>query len=215
MSSILEFTVSLSVDDLDDDGVVEALLVLGSEHPEGVSSGELLYLVEPSGEQTPLPFDALRDQDGDGRLDATLGFHTLTNAAGCEPPEHFEAWVAAEIWGPTLMLHRLEHGKFTLSDAVSRAARQKSCAKPGGAVVALDKGGRVDETETLRRAVCMLADGGDAVSLKATVARACSVEYRAPDDCKRRRPGVCFWKSTLLEAFERFEAIRPWLATAP
>src|SRR6188768_1430641 len=102
----LAFTVRLQADDLDNDGVVEALLVRGWAHPEGVGDGQDAYLVEATGEQRRLPFWDLKDIDGDGRLDAIVSFESTTNAAACQLSDVFEAWVPRTLYAPEIVLHR-------------------------------------------------------------------------------------------------------------
>jgi len=206
----LAFTVRLEADDLDNDGVVEALLIRGWAHPEGVGDGQDAHVVEPSGEQRRLPFNDLKDVDGDGRIDAIVRFASTTNAAGCEPPDAFEAWVPRTLYGPDIVLHRLSGFKFSLTDEVSRRARAKACKNPGTSPVAR-RGGEVDENETMRRAACQLAAGGDPTTIGRALNDACSRDYERPTDCKKRRPGVCFWRSTLLDVPAVFAALEPWL----
>jgi hypothetical protein len=206
----LAFTVRLAVEDLDDDGGLEALLIRGWSHPEGVSEGQEAYAVEPSGERRRLPFDDLKDVDGDGRVDAIVSFGTRVNAAGCEPPDAQEAWVPRDLVGPRLLLHRVQGFKFSLSDEVSRRDRAKACADLGASIVAR-RDGAVDEDETMRRAVCRLADGVAASGIGRELAVACTRDYEMPADCKKRRPGVCFWRSSLLALPEAFATLRPWL----
>ncbi|HKO47331.1 MAG TPA: hypothetical protein VJV79_06390 [Polyangiaceae bacterium] len=212
----LAFTVRLQAEDLDDDGVVEALLIRGWAHPEGVGDGQHAYVVEPSGEQRQLPFDDLQDVDGDGRIDAIVSFASTTNAAGCEAPDAFEAWVPRTLYGPEIVLHRRSGFRFSLSDEAARRARGKACKDPGKNPVA-HRAGEVDESETVRRAVCQLADGGDPAAIGRALADACSRDYEIPADCKKRRRGVCFWRSTLLNVPAAFAALQPWLEapTAP
>ncbi|HET7539611.1 MAG TPA: hypothetical protein VFK05_07060 [Polyangiaceae bacterium] len=155
----LAFTVRLEADDLDNDGVVEALLIRGWSHPEGVGDGQEAYVVEPSGEQRRLPFHELKDVDGDGRSDAIVSFASTTNAAGCESPDAFQAWVPRTLYGPEMVLHRLSGFNFSLTDEVSRRARAKICRNSGASVVAR-RAGEIDEDETVRRAACQLAEGG-------------------------------------------------------
>jgi hypothetical protein len=207
----LAFTVRLEADDLDDDGVVEALLIRGWSHPEGVGDGQDAYVVEPSGEQRRLPFYDLKDVDGDGRSDAIVSFASTTNAAGCESPDAFEAWVPRTLYGPEIVLHRLSGFTFSLTDEASRRARAKSCKNAGTSPVAR-RAGQVDEDETARRATCQLADGADPTMTERALAEACSRDYEVPADCKKRRPGVCFWRSALLHIPATFTALQPWLA---
>lgn len=206
----LAFTVRLQADDLDNDKVVEAVLVRGWSHPEGVGDGQNAYLVEPTGEQRPLPFNDLKDIDGDGLLDAVVSFTSTTNAAGCEPPDAFEAWVPSTLYAPDIVLHRQAGLGFSLTDEVSRHARAKACKNQGKNPV-VRRAGEIDEDETARRAVCQLANGADPKTIERALADACSRNYEVPTDCKKRRPGVCFWRSRLLALPAAFVALQPWL----
>jgi hypothetical protein len=108
------------------------------------------------------------------------------------------------------VLHRRSGFRFSLSDEAARRAREKACKDPGKNPVAR-RAGEVDESETVRRAVCQLADGGDSAAIGRALADACSRDYEVPADCKKRRPGVCFWRSTLLNVPAAFAALQPWL----
>ena len=209
----LAFTVRLEPDDLYEDGVDEALLIRGWSHPEGVSEGQEAYVVEPSGKHRRLPFDDFKDVDGDGRLDAIVSFASTDNATGCEPAADFQPWVPRYLAGPELVLHRVAGLKFSLTDAAARAARAKACENLGTSVIAR-RAGVVDEDETQRRAVCRLADGGDPATIGRALAEACLRDFQIPADCKKRRPGVCFWRSTLVSLPAAIAALRPWLADA-
>jgi len=210
----LQFTTRMAAEDLDADGVVEAIVARGWEHPEGVGDGVTLFLFEPTGEQTMLPFDDLVPGDPTRGLDALLEFGTTVNAAGCEPPDKFEAWVAAQISAPSLLLERVAPNRFSLQTPRARAWREASCEKRRGELVVRAADGLVDEQETYSRAVCQLADGADPVAVQRALEKACSGDFERPADCKKRRPGACFWRSTLLGVAERFDALKPWLDTS-
>lgn len=206
----LAFTVRWAAEDLDDDGVIEALLIRGWSHPEGVGEGQEAHLIEPNGDERRLPFDDLRDVDGDGRVDALFGFGDRANAAGCEPRGTREAWVPRYLASPQLLLHRVQGFRFSLTDELARQGRAKACQSLGASVVAR-RAGAVDEDETLRRAVCRLADGADPVAIGRELAAACTRDFEMPTDCQTPRPGVCFWRRTLLALPDVFATLRPWL----
>jgi hypothetical protein len=207
----IQFTTRMVAEDLDADGVVEAVVARGYAHPEGVGEWVTLYLIDPTGEQSILPFSDMVAGDPTLGLDAVLSFDTTVNAAGCEPPDHFEAWVASSISAPSLLLQRVAANRFSLQAPRSRAARVEACAELGGALVARGPDGLVDEQETLRRNVCRLAEGEEPAAVREALQQACTRDYEIPADCTKRRSGVCFWKSTLLGVPDTFDKLKPWL----
>jgi hypothetical protein len=219
LSAVLEefdisFTLLLGPDDTNDDGVTEALLVRGWAHPEGVGASQEAHALESNGTQRELPFSDFKDVDGDGRYDAVIDYSELTNDGSCTPPGEMEPWVAQSLASPPIVLHRLQGFTFSLRDAAARQARAKRCENLGTDVVARRKG-VVDEDETMRRTMCRLADGADPGAVKQALAAACSRDFQAPNDCKKPRKGVCYWRQALLGTPAAFERLKPWLVEPP
>jgi hypothetical protein len=104
----IAFTLLLGPDDTNDDGVVEALLVRGWAHPEGVDESQEAHSLESNGVQRELPFSDFKDVDGDGRYDAVIDYSQLTNDGACSPPGEIEPWVAHSLASPPVVLHRLQ-----------------------------------------------------------------------------------------------------------
>lgn len=146
----------------------------------------------------------LRDAAELRRLRATASGNSLSCSA-------FRALGLAEGRGRRqAVLHRQAGFGFSLTDDVSRRARAKACKNSGTSPV-VRRAGALDEDETARRAVCQLADGGDPEMIERALAEACSRNYELPTDCKKRRPGVCFWRAKLLGLPAAFAALQPWL----
>lgn len=206
----ISFTLLLGPDDTNNDGVVEALLVRGWAHPEGVDASQEAHSIESNGVQRELPFSDFKDVDGDGRYDAIIDYSELTNDGACTPPGEIEPWVAQSLASPKLVLHRLQGLTFSLRDDVARQARAKLCENLGTEVVARRKG-LVDEDETMRRTMCRLADGADPASIQKALAAACTRDFEAAKDCKKPRKGVCYWRQALLTTPPAFEKLKQWL----
>jgi hypothetical protein len=210
----ISFTLLLGPDDTNDDGVAEALLVRGWAHPEGVGASQEAHSLESNGTQRELPFSDFKDVDGDGRYDAIIDYSELTNDGSCIPPGEMEPWVALSLASPPIVLHRLQGFTFSLRDAAARQARAKRCENLGTDVVARRKG-VVDEDETMRRTMCRLADGADPGAVKQALAAACTRDFQVPNDCKKPRKGVCYWRQALLSTPAAFERLKPWLVESP
>lgn len=204
----IDFTVRFAPDNLDADEEIEALLVRGWAHPEGAGESQDAFAVEPSGEHRRLPFNDMKDVDGDGRHDVVISFAPSMEDP-CEPPEPVH-WATIDLPGLELVLHRVSSFKFSLSDDVARGARAASCKNLGDSVVAR-RGKAVDEQETLRRAVCRLADGEDPEAIQRALEAACSRERRIPAECHGHGPGACIWRNNLLSVTKSFAALRQWL----
>ena len=187
----IEFTVRIFADDVDRDGVTDAVMVRGYEHPEGVSSSTSTSLLEISGEVTDLPFDDMRDQDLDGRADGILSIEVdVSPAALCDPPDAGFEWKVPDLVEIVIVAHRTAEGTFSLTDAASRKARDFCDGRYQEPLIATDALGVTDQGETAMRLVCRLANGEDAEKLRKEVAAACSTEFTRAD-CRTRRPRVC------------------------
>lgn len=183
----LDFTVRMVASDLDDDGTVEAVLVRGWEHVEGVGEGQRVLVVEPTGEPRETPWSGVEDLDGDGRLDALLDFSLTRNGAGCDDQV---AWDPEHLGAPTFALRAVGGGRFSLADPVARAHRADLC-RDAGPLAAAVRGGQVDESEVARRLLCRLADGEPPEALRAELAAVCLRRWSVPEDCTALRPGTC------------------------
>lgn len=197
----LDFTVRMAASDFDDDGTVEAVLVRGWQHPEGVGDGQHVLVVEPSGERRETPWSGVEDLDGDGRLDALLAFSLTRNGAGCNDQV---AWDPEQLVAPTFALRAVGGGRFSLTDPAARAQRAGVCRDAGPLAVAVRRG-QVDEDEVARRLLCRLADGEPPEALRAELAAVCLRRWSVPEDCAALRPGTC-----------RFDdVLRGWLDELP
>lgn len=177
-------------------------MVRGSYHPEGVSGGSTVHVHGRDGSVRMLPFELLRDVDGDGALDGVLLFET---------EEIDQCRIDSDVWarvghrGPRLVAHRLADGGFSLDDEGARAARRDECAGAGGALLATDAAGRVDDGATARNVICQAADGRSNEEIRAELERECIPYDR--EDCPERRPRSCFQR-TLLAWADRIETVR-------
>jgi hypothetical protein len=204
----ISFTVRFAPDNLDADDEIEALLIRGWAHPEGAGESQDAFAIEPSGEQRRLPFNDMKDVDGDGRHDVVVSFAS-SMVDPCSPPEPVHS-VHLYLQGPELVLRRVAGFKFSLDDDGARRARAASCKDLGDGVVAR-RGRAVDEQETLRRAVCRLADGEDPQAIQRALEAACQRAPKIPAECRALRPGTCLWRDDLLLVTKRMASLRPWL----
>jgi hypothetical protein len=148
------YTRQLLLDDLTGDGLKDLVLFRGGGPENPVS----IEFVQPTGKRDSLPFYDLRDVDGDGLLDGILASRDQDGETVHQ--------------GPTFVARRASAGEFALSDPVSKAQRKRACHPPLSPVVARS-GRRVDESETLRRSLCSVADGADADRVTQEVRAAC------------------------------------------
>jgi hypothetical protein len=189
----IDFTVKMLASDFDGDGTVEAVLVRGWAHPEGVGEAQTVVIVEPTGEVRETAFTDVEDIDGDGRLDGVIDYSTTRNAAGCDPNE---AWDPEYLAAPTIAFHAVGRQRFTHTDEAARAFRSAACrdVRPlGGAV----RRGELNEDEVARRLLCRLADGEPAAVLRAELEPLCQRLPAIPDDCVALRPGACRFRDLL------------------
>jgi hypothetical protein len=173
----------------------------GFEHPEGVASGSTAIRHLRAGGVRTLPFDTLRDEDGDGALDGILQFQREEDDLCALDTD---VWARISHRAPTLMAHRSAAMGFSLSDDVARAWRQDACRDSTGRVVVTAPDGQVDDGATARNVVCLAADGRPIAEIEAELGRDC-VE-RGPEDCPKRRPGTC-WVGTLVRWLHRIDAV--------
>jgi hypothetical protein len=146
------FTTRMFLDDLNADGLQEAVLVRAG----GLGTVDVVL---PTGRRETLPFYDLRDADGDGLLDGILEFRNED---------------AGRVHrGPTFVARRTPAGRFSLNDAWSIAQRRSACRPPLAPVLARGRPGRVDEQETLRRSLCSVVGGADAEGVRREVDAAC------------------------------------------
>ncbi len=189
----LDFTVRMVASDLDDDGTIEALLVRGWQHPEGVGDGQHVLVVEPNGERRETPWSDVEDIDGDGRLDALLDFSMTRNGAGCDDQL---AWDPEDLRAPTFALRAVGGGRFSVTDPAARAHRAGVC-RDAGPLAAAVRRGQVNEHEVARRLLCRLADREPPEPLRAELAAVCLRRRSIPEDCTALRPGTCRFADVL------------------
>ena len=125
-----EFTIYFAVDDMDADGFGEVVLGRRAEHPEGVSFGNAFTLLSPGPDAT-LPFDELRDVDGDSRIDGLLDFSATEGDFLCvqaRNPDSQDVWATVDLRAPSIVAHRLERRRFhTDGCRRSTGARESVC----------------------------------------------------------------------------------------
>ncbi|WP_437509856.1 hypothetical protein [Sorangium sp. So ce1099] len=212
----LAFTTVFSLDDLERDGDQELLLGRASEHPEGMGGHTELHFVRIDGERIETPFDEMRDVDSDGLVDGILHFDAKRSGSACQEGDQLDPWIPPiDLGAVALVAHRLPDGSFTFSDDVAARLRQDTCRPPLDPLSAVDSLGIIQEAELARRLACSFADGVPVTQLERALATRCSVAFRAPDDCKARRPGVCAFREGLEEALRRLSQLPPWLARPP
>ncbi|MGK3966575.1 hypothetical protein WMF38_20605 [Sorangium sp. So ce118] len=212
----LSFTTAFSLDDVERDGEQELLLGRRSEHPEGMGGHTELRFIRMNGETISTPFDELRDVDRDGLIDGILRFEAKHDGARCREGAELDPWIPpVDLGAVALVAHRLPDGSFTFSDDVAARLRQNTCRPPLDPLSAVDSLGIIQEAELARRLVCSFADDVPVTQLERALATRCSVAFRAPDDCKARRPGVCAFREGLEEALRRLSQLPPWLARPP
>jgi hypothetical protein len=177
------FTSSMLVDDLDHDGVSEAVIVRDGKPP---SSGKGVFLVEPTGASVASPFSALRDVDGDGRLDGIWEFRAFLGYEEPSPEPLF-------LRGPGLLAHRLADGTFSLGDDVARAQRRKDCRAPLTPLVTGLRG-IPGANESARRVACRLVDnlegrtadaGANIGALRRELADSCAAAHKDAETCRK------------------------------
>ncbi|WP_437928838.1 hypothetical protein WMF37_06040 [Sorangium sp. So ce291] len=212
----LSFTTAFSLDDVERDGEQELLLGRRSEHPEGMGGHTELRFVRTNGEALPTPFDEMRDVDRDGLVDGILLFDPKHDGARCHEGAELDPWIPpVDLGAVSLVAHRLPDGSFTFSDDVAARLRQSTCRPPLEPLSAVDSLGVVQEAELARRLLCSFADDVPVTQLERALATRCSVAFRAPDDCKARRPGVCAFREGLEDSLRRLSQLPPWLARPP
>ena len=155
-------TSGMFADDLDADGVVDAVVL--REGQRG-SRDKSVRLISATGQEIETPFAELRDVDLDGRLDGVAEFRTLLQEG--DAPD-----ASLYLRGPTFIAHRRADGTFSISDGVARSHRT-GCQMPLGPLVAKTVRGELDETETARRAVCSVSNGAAPRSVQRSVVEGC------------------------------------------
>ena len=151
------FTSRMFLDDMNADGLQEALVLRASGATHSVGTVEVVL---PNGRHEVSPFYDLRDVDGDGLLDGLLEFRN-------EDGDRVHR-------GPTFVARRTSDGHFSLSDPMSKAQRGSACRPPLIPVPARGPQGRVDEQETIRRSLCSVVEGADVERVRREVEAACA-----------------------------------------
>jgi hypothetical protein len=184
----LEYTVDMFSQDFTGGGGVEAILIRGSAHPEGVGEGTRVLRRLPDGRTVDTPFDGMQDIDADGLADAILDHEMQINDyCGLQT----DVWARFDRGGPTIAVHRLARGGFSMNDEVARKQRAKACAASGGPIIVRGAHGIVDEGETARRALCQAASGQSIVPMLSAIALACPTVHDVTRDCPTPRRSVC------------------------
>ena len=162
-----QFTLAMTSEDLDRDGVVDGIVLREDKTPR---AGKALFLVRPGAQPSQTPFTELRDIDHDGRSDGISTFVKYLSG------DHDQV---SYLRGPTIVLHRTIDDRFSLLDDPARRARQSACQAPLMPIVSRRAGGRINQDETARRAVCSIVGGIAAATVRQALASGCLPVHEA------------------------------------
>jgi hypothetical protein len=205
----LAFTTFMGVLDLDGDGLQELRLGRAWSHPEGVGSGEQAVGIDSTGAEsvvTALDY-RLKDADSDGQFDILLDFTHTENGAGCDA-ESDGGWNAIGVDGPSLLLHAVRAGQFTLHDEIARQGRLADCPSVGLDVSQVHS---LRGDDALARALlCAQADGASPATMHDAVDTFCSVPYDNQKDCSSPRRHVCRFPEVLHAWIDSLYSVELW-----
>ena len=162
-----QFTLAMSSEDLDHDGVVEGLVLREDNTPR---ADKALFFVKPGEQPSRTPFTELRDVDHDGRADGISTFVKYLSG------DHDQV---RYLRGPTIVLFRTSEGRFSLLDDRARAERRRACQAPLSPIVSRNTSGGINQDETARRAVCSIVGGVAATTVRQALASGCLPVHEA------------------------------------
>lgn len=202
----IAYTTDMFLEDFEGKGGVEAIVVRGYSHPEGVADMTNAVRSLADGRTLETQFERMTDVDGDGQRDAILTHHDQINdyCALYDDP-----WARLDRGGPSLVLHKLKGGGFSLDDEVARRQRDKDCkVKLEGTIIVRDRSGHVDENATATKALCQAASGRPVAPMLEEIKKACPDEHDHAKDCPKSRLSVCGLDQFLPRWLERVEQLR-------